>query len=363
MVDVDVFVSNNALIDMDIYHLWLDGYSAHEATRIQQKRGIQQLYGATSDMLIEDIMDHYRMFTMLEKFLQTPQKLASQKIFQIKPEMQKALIEKYYEFNPLVVRELLGKKLSSKHRKDLDDVSEKTKVPLKSCRRQFDNIKRVFKTVEEMLGSLVENIKQNYLVSDELANKYAAIVFITNNRFETGKRKLFYLSLDDFVCCAMHMISRWSYSAMECKHHHDMDVDLDISFLQDCRELRTLQEKEILDEHKTLTCRSLQGKISDKSLADLDSNFKNMSKILVNIAYNMNHARELKDIFIDLVEKFIEPCRQVGWTYTELETFLNVYGETCWHLDTFPRGQQALLKTWDRYINTISTCILQMYHT
>ena len=43
---------------------------------------------------------------------------------------------RYYEFDPLVVRELLGKKLTSKQRKDLDDVSEKTKVPLKSCRRQ-----------------------------------------------------------------------------------------------------------------------------------------------------------------------------------------------------------------------------------
>ena len=43
---------------------------------------------------------------------------------------------RYYEFDAAVIRELLGKKLSSRNRKDLDDVSEKTKVPLKSCRRQ-----------------------------------------------------------------------------------------------------------------------------------------------------------------------------------------------------------------------------------
>ena len=30
----------------------------------------------------------------------------------------------------------MGKKLSSKHRKDLDEISEKTRIPLKSCRRQ-----------------------------------------------------------------------------------------------------------------------------------------------------------------------------------------------------------------------------------
>lgn len=34
---------------------------------------------------------------------------------------------------------------------------------------QFDNLKQVFKTVEEMLGSLVDNIKTHFLLSDHLA--------------------------------------------------------------------------------------------------------------------------------------------------------------------------------------------------
>jgi hypothetical protein len=41
---------------------------------------------------------------------------------------------RYYEFDDAVIRELLGKKLSSRHRKDLDEVSEKTSLLLKSCR-------------------------------------------------------------------------------------------------------------------------------------------------------------------------------------------------------------------------------------
>ena len=31
--------------------------------------------------------------------------------------------------------------------------------------------------------------------------------------------------------------------------------------------------------------------------------FQNLSKTLVNIAYNINHSKELRDLFIDLVEK------------------------------------------------------------
>lgn len=76
---------------------------------------------------------------------------------------------RYYEFNDNVIREILGKKLSSKNRKDLDEVVEKTSVNLKSCRRQYDNIKRVYKTVEDLPGSLVINIKQHFLLPEELA--------------------------------------------------------------------------------------------------------------------------------------------------------------------------------------------------
>ena len=45
---------------------------------------------------------------------------------------------RYFSFDEhcFVVRELLGKKLSSRLRNNLDDIADKTGVPLKSCRRQ-----------------------------------------------------------------------------------------------------------------------------------------------------------------------------------------------------------------------------------
>lgn len=64
---------------------------------------------------------------------------------------------------------MLGKKLSSRHRKDLDEVADRTGVRLKSCRRQFDNIKRIFKLVEEMPGNVTNNIRQHFLLPEDLA--------------------------------------------------------------------------------------------------------------------------------------------------------------------------------------------------
>lgn len=49
-------------------------------------------------------------------------------------------------------------------------------------------MKRVYKAVEEMPGSKVENIRLCFYLSDELARKYASIVFLASVRFETSKK-------------------------------------------------------------------------------------------------------------------------------------------------------------------------------
>jgi len=271
------------------------------------------------------------------------------------------LIEKFYEFDDDVVREILGKKLSSRNRKDLDEVSEKTLVTLKSCRRQFDNVKKVYKLVEDLRGSLIANIRSHFLISEKLAKKYAAIVFITNNRFETGKRKLQYLTFDDFLHCANQMIAHWSCNSATCRSD-DVDVDLDREFLQDLRDLKMLLDKEHLEEHRSVTLRMLQGKLSEKMYVESESSFKTMSRTLINIAYNLNHSREAKDIFVDLVEKFIDPCRQAKWSHCDLEVFLNVYTDAVHRMDVF-KNLPHLETVWERYMRTASSCILRMYHS
>lgn len=47
---------------------------------------------------------------------------------------------------------------------------------------------------------------------------YAAIVFFANNRFETGKKKLQYLSFGDFAYCAELMIQNWTLGAVGEAH-------------------------------------------------------------------------------------------------------------------------------------------------
>ncbi|KAL6480275.1 hypothetical protein MHYP_G00113080 [Metynnis hypsauchen] len=332
-VELDVFVGNTTIMDKEVYQLWLNGYTVNDAVKVRIEGGVMEECEASAEVLLSDTMDQFRTFQMCERLLQNPAKLANQLLFQIPPDRQAMLIERYYAFDDDVVREVLGKKLSKGTKKDLDDVSAKTGITLKSCRRQFDNFKRVFKVVEELKGPLVENIKQHFLLPDQLARDYAAIVFFANNRFETGKKKLQYLTFQDFAFCAGQLINNWTVGAVD-NMVEDMDVDLDKEFLQDLKDLKILiTDKDLLDQHKSLVCVALRGKT--KVFNEMEANFKNLSRGLVNIAAKLTNTKDVRDFFIDLVEKFIEPCKSDKWTATDVNLYLTHYTNSAHILDTF----------------------------
>ncbi|KAL7853931.1 hypothetical protein AOLI_G00207750 [Acnodon oligacanthus] len=354
-MELDVFVGNTTIIDEEVYQLWLDGHSVSDAVRMRLESGALSECEASGEVLHSDTMDQYRTFQMCERLLHCPSKLANQLLFQIPAHRQAMLIERYYEFDHTFAREVLGKKLSKGTKKDLDDISLKTGVALKSCRRQFDNFKRVFKVVEELKGPLVENVQHHFLLSDSLARDYAAVVFFANSRFETGKRKLQYLSFQDFAFCAGQLISYWTVGAVD-NMMEDMDVDLEKEFLHDLKDLKVLvNDKDMLDQHKSLVCSQLKGKI--KVFSEMEANFKNLSRALINIASKLTNTKDVRDLFIDLVEKFIEPCRSDKWTFGDLTLFLTHYTSTAHTLEMF-RFQVI----WERYMGVIKSCILKMYH-
>jgi len=351
--EVDVFISNYTQVDPDIYQLWIEGHSATEAVSILNQRGLGQTTGAPLDLIASDVLDHYRTYSLLEKLLSCPQKLQEQVEFQIEPHTKQLLIEQYYEFDDSVIRELLGKKLSSRNRKDLDEVSEKTGVPLKSCRRQFDNVKRVFKTVEEMPGKVVQNIMKQFFLPEELARKYGCIVFLACIRFETSKRRLQYLKFATLRKCTEIIMKSWTYKTSAADY---FDIEMDKEFLLDLRELRVVLDRE--KEHKHLVCNNLKPTLLTKSYVEVDNNFRVYSRAILTLATSLHRARELRNFFID-ISQMLETWKQSNWAAKDLEMFLNAYTLTALELDVL--REVELKATWERYMNVLSQCILIMY--
>lgn len=88
----------------------------------------------------------------------------------------------YYSLEENLCRELTGSKLSTRFRRDLSDISEKVNVLPRSCRRQYENLRRVARLVEDIPGHLCEIIQKYFVLPQSLAEKYTAMTFLSANR-------------------------------------------------------------------------------------------------------------------------------------------------------------------------------------
>ena len=360
--------------DIDTFRLWLNGYEVREAAvlREESEPPITREFSDYKQLLLSDTKDQFRIFQLLQPYLLLPQTLMNQHLFQFSQPVKRALIVEYYKFDEKVVREFLGKKLSAKNRKDLDNISDKTGVSLKSCKRQFDNIKQVLRVVDDHEGSVVENIKVHFILPEEMARSYASVVFISANRFETNKKKLSSFSFSHLTLCASEMIDHWT-AGSEGSPAVDDDLELDRDFLQDLHDLKlSMLAKIWVDRHLKLIVKDLRKKKTVPALIkSVEQNFSMLSKSLILIGASLVHSKDLKDFFVDLVEDVILPCKTVNWQVQEVELILTSFGSTfleCEQGHSRQTGrpgkhEKSWSITYNRYLNTLKKCILILYHS
>jgi len=291
---------------------------------------------------------------MLEDLLLKVGNFTEQLLYQIDDESAEDLIEKYYGLDASFCREMAGKKLSSRTRKDLDDISEKTGIALKSCRRQFDNIKRVARTVEELPGAYVPNIVRLFHVSKELAEEYATLVFLSAFKFEMSKRKLSRLPFSTIKTVSLIVMENWlDYSDVE-------EPALDKELLASFKELKVLADRD--KEHRNIVCSRLQhhaDRVSARSSSEIESNFKTLTRSIISLGVALSSSKEVKDFFVHLVEKISEPLRGLRLESSELELFLQLYVEAL--TDHVLLVDESVRKALQKFMITLAPCIVAVY--
>uniref|UniRef100_K3XB31 Acidic fibroblast growth factor intracellular-binding protein n=1 Tax=Globisporangium ultimum (strain ATCC 200006 / CBS 805.95 / DAOM BR144) TaxID=431595 RepID=K3XB31_GLOUD len=213
----EAFLTDPIHVNEDIYALWLEGHNANDALLIRLRTPIDlPVLGdeqKLQELLWRDTVDQYRLYEKLEHYLMKPSLLRSQLLFQIPPIQQHYMIERYYSIDGQVGRWLVGKKLTAKLQKDLDEISEQAQRTLKSCRRQLENLRRVYAAMEDRSfhGIACRTISDVYLISEKLASKYACIMFLQHARLEihpthptTG-----FLSWHDLLFFAAVLMVHW----------------------------------------------------------------------------------------------------------------------------------------------------------
>lgn len=462
MCELDVFAGNFTLVDWDIHKLWLAGFTANEALTFLNLDLQKEFPEYSHDMMVSDVNDNYRLFAMLENVIlsisscNNPAAVGvAAKLdcgfgqFQLADFKSRArLVESYYSLDSELCREIVGKKLSSRLRKDLDEICDKPScrfLKLRSARRQYDNVKRIFKTIEEMAGDYVTNIRTQFGLSKELAEKYATLVFAASFRFEVSKKRLNYLTFENIMSISLVLIDDWieygggggavgkttsaaagggsggqiltavtattttgvfdevgAASAAASAQLGDelYEPTLDKDFLTSLRDLKTLQDRD--KEHRNVvccrlrsanniisassgsvpksssssstlgsstgggggtegvgeaatavstvaaapsssSCRQQQQQLSSiRAYQELENGFRNLSRGIVSVAVGLSHNKEVKDFFVHLVEKIVEPLRAMQYvTKDDVNIFLSEYTAAITEVGVFDPAAEA----------------------
>ena len=71
MCELDVFVGNFAIIDWELYNLWLSGRSVAEAVPVWNRDNRTTItdFHVSQDIIVSDFNDNWRLFTNLENTL------------------------------------------------------------------------------------------------------------------------------------------------------------------------------------------------------------------------------------------------------------------------------------------------------
>ncbi|KAG4084359.1 acidic fibroblast growth factor binding protein [Neocallimastix lanati (nom. inval.)] len=311
-----VFVTNSFVLDQDVFNYWLYGYSIDYTVKQLLKKNNNKI---SYQILKNYVHDGYRTCELIEPFLKHPKCFSGQIIFPISNSYKTYLVKKYYSFDKNVMRNLLGKKINSRTRKELDSISEKTQVPLIGCKRIFDNLKRIQKNIEDIENkNFIEEIKKEFYLPTSLARQYAHIIFINLLRLDTSKRKMASIEYSCFERAAAVFYTYWR----EPSNLYDFDEDL----CQDFKELKAnfFSIKDIWEEYRTKINFELQKNENELIINKGSQIFKLLLRNILTIGSTLSNSKENRNIFIQIIDKITEPCISVGLSREEVTIVFDI---------------------------------------
>jgi hypothetical protein len=222
---MDCWVTGSMGVDVSLFSCWVQGIPHLDAARRREilldlPPGLPDTRRRTiKELNFAECAEQYQIFEWLTPYLNTPHLLSAQSVFQLGQAQASELIQLYYSMDDNVVRALLGKLLSKALRRDIDEIATATRTHLCSARRQFDNLKRVLKHVEQSIAraradglarrTILNIIVEDFLLPVELASHYLHAVFLCVNRVETNKGRLAALDLTQWNSVAGVALAMW----------------------------------------------------------------------------------------------------------------------------------------------------------
>jgi hypothetical protein len=316
-MSLSVFSFSPEPIDAHLVDLWVSGLSVGLAS-LRRLHEMQVADDAQLRELVElDTEDNFRLFEELRPSLEDP--WSFRPLYDIAPSSRLLLSGKFYSFDDLVVRELLGRKLTSRARKDMDEVSEATGFLRPSCARQFDNLRRLFDACDETTfqvpkphASMAGMLTSQFNLPLVLATRYSNILWLLYHRFNVhpSKKKNAFLDLASLEYCAEALRGAWCVErANGVEEDAFSPFEIDPQVIAKMKDIKTRLGAGGAANEVWAHCRA--GLPWDASRTSrLEQRFRAWFRAVLNLASGVAQGK-LRDLFEDVVLGLVEPLVEV----------------------------------------------------
>ncbi|KAJ2707537.1 hypothetical protein FB645_000714 [Coemansia sp. IMI 203386] len=341
-------VSTPVVVDNLVFDEYIAGSSVAEI--VVKLRREPDMVGAHEKAISEYVKGQLDLMQYLEYYMHRPRYFIEQRyLLPLGEKARTDLIERYYSFDEPVMLEFLSRKLNSRARTYLPEVATRTGVPISSCKRQFENIKRIAKQSEDEEGvPLVNEIMDKFALPELLAKKYAHILFLNINRVDTTKRCLAHFKMADFDFCSSTLIKYWTTMSSTMT----LD-DIDEPLTQHAQQLRSLLiENKTNSEQLFSSVRnhiaSLLANPPATATASSNANYKVAAQALLHILENrtgrgntqlrailrtsfslvasIDTSSTLRDVLGIIVEKIVDSFASLGLRSEDMVLFYDTVG-------------------------------------
>lgn len=253
----------------------------------------------------------------------------------------------YFSLDQSVVRELIGRKLVGRTRRDLDDISDCTCVPLASCRRQFDNLCIVLARIEASPTGLYHLVQRKFFLSERLRDFYVGVLFLNHHQIDVYKHaSVKALPMEVILGCAHAIIRTWSKDGNS--------LTFNPAIAHDLRELKmSLWEHQHSWIDAILADPPLFQVVNNRDVAKLVILIKN----IFQIGGGLVQSREIRGLLADIVELISIPTFQLmGANYSHVGNILFSLKSLCSLADGITKTNPRIVASFDAFLLGLVEC-------
>ena len=363
-VVLECVVTSEIVLDKLSFATWVAGGTAADAAREKEKDLAKWLLTARPPHRIENAFDpkwrmarninmhecaeQFQFYEWITPFLNEPTQFRTQSVFVLHPSDVAHMIEAYYSYDEIVMRDILGKPLTKAASRDMQEQAVDFRTKVFSIRRQFDNVKRILTRVEQEIQStkgqqspsertVLTIIKEDFRLPGELASQYEHIAFLCYNKIETSKSRLNLLDYSEWSAMAAVVKAMWGA---------EDSLDLDVEFTDMMRVAKeALSAREVSLDFRKHVMALFKASLHDSDmphtvsnsmatlgkeqlyyrhmLSALEKGFVSIARAIAQIGAGLQEWREIRDLFVDVNEKVLTPLDAADMTLEQVVTLFS----------------------------------------